>query len=63
MALLLGFQFSLLQVPLMMGYGTIDLYTNLLCMGVGACSVVWFFICKAFLRFVIGDESANTKSM
>ena len=53
---LLGFQFCIAQVPLMLDYGTIELYTNLTCMGIGLCSVIWFVVCKALLKFVIGEE-------
>ena len=54
--LLLGFQFSLVYIPKLCGYGSIDELTNLLCMAVGACSVLWFFACKVLLRFVIGID-------
>ena len=55
---LLGFQFSIAQVPLMLGYSTIPIFSNLLCMGIGACSVVWFIICKIVLFFVLGSEDS-----
>jgi len=58
LVLLLGFQFSIAQVPLMLGYGTIPIFTNLLCMGLGACSVIWFIMCKIFLFFVHGGEDS-----
>ena len=49
--LLVAFQFALCYVPLMFGYATIDLYTNLACMGLGAGSVVGFAIYKILLQF------------
>ena len=55
---LLGFQFCIAQVPLMLGYGTIPIFTNLLCMGIGAGSVAWFVICKFFLLFILGGEDS-----
>ena len=56
--LLLGFQFSLVYVPRLTGFGSIGELTNLLCMAIGASSVLWFVACKMLLRFLIGiDET------
>ena len=57
--LLLGFQFALVTVPSMLGYGTIPLFTNLLCMGIGACGVVWFVATKAFLKYISLDDDRS----
>ena len=38
----------------MLGYDTIDLYTNLICMGLGAASLVWFSVFKVVLLFFTG---------
>jgi len=56
---LLGFQFSLCYVPSFFGFGSIDEYTNLVCMAVGAASVVWFMIAKISLRFFVEIEQAK----
>ena len=57
--LLLGFQFSLLYLPTFLGYKTIDEYSNLICMGLGAASLIWLFFCKAALRFFISKDDSN----
>lgn len=51
--LLLGTQFSLVYIPMALGFGTIHEYTNLVCMALGALLVVWVIFCKATLRFFI----------
>ena len=51
---MLGFQFAICYVPMMLGYDTIDLYTNLICMGLGAASLVWFSVFKVVLLFFTG---------
>lgn len=53
---LLSFQFAICAVPLMFGYGTIDIYTNCLCVAIGACSVVWLTSWKIIMRFILGGE-------
>lgn len=53
---LLGFQFAMCAVPLTLGYGTIPMLTNALCMAIGACSVVWFTAFKAVMLFFMGGE-------
>ena len=59
--LLLGFQFSLCYVPQLLGFGSIPEYTNLLCMAMGACSVVWFTAWKVAMRFIAGSDDAVSK--
>ena len=39
---------------MLLGYDTIDLYTNLICMGLGAASLVWFSVFKVVLLFFTG---------
>lgn len=53
---LVAFQFAVCAVPLMFGYGTISMYANLICLGLGACSVGWFTAWKAIMLFVLGGE-------
>ncbi len=54
--LLLGFQFSLCYIPMIFGYGTMGSLVNLLCMAMGACSIVWFTFWKAVMLFIVGRE-------
>ena len=56
--LLLGFQFSLVYIPKIFDYGTMHELTNLLCMAMGAGSIVWFTFCKLFMFFVVGRDDA-----
>lgn len=56
LVLLLGFQFSLCYIPKLAGFGSIPELTNLLCMTIGACSVVWFTFWKAVMLFIVGRE-------
>ena len=53
---LLAFQFAVCASPVMFGYGTIELYTNLICLGLGICSAGWFTVWKAIMLFVLGGE-------
>lgn len=53
---LIGFQFSVGAIPLILGYGTISMYTNMICCGIGAFSVGWFTGWKAIMRFILGGE-------
>jgi len=53
---LLGFQFAICAVPTIFGYGTIEMYTNLICMAIGASSVLWLTMWKAIMRFILGGE-------
>ncbi len=55
---LLGFQFSLVYIPKIFDYGTMHELTNLLCMAMGAGSIVWFTLCKLFMFFVVGRDDA-----
>jgi hypothetical protein len=59
MVVLLGFQFSLPYIPMITGFGSITTLTNLLCMAIGAVSIIWFWLCKILLRFLIGIDSAK----
>ena len=61
--LLCGFQFGLVALPAALGYGTITPISNLLCLGMGACSTIWFVACKVLLKFIIGDEKKLHASM
>ena len=54
--LLVGFQFALCYVPIMFGYTTVDLYTNLACMCLGAGTVIWFASFKALIQFFNGPN-------
>lgn len=53
---LLTFQFSICAIPLVLGYGTISMNANLLCLGVGAVSVGWFTAWKTIMYFILGGE-------
>lgn len=53
---LLAFQFAVCAIPVMFGYGTIEMYTNLICLGVGAVSVGWFTAWKGLMMFILGGE-------
>ena len=52
MIAMLGFQLVLCYVPIVLGYNTIDIYTNLICMGLGAFSVVWFGLFKILIQLI-----------
>ena len=60
LVILVGIQFCICEVPLLFGYGTIPLYTNLLCMAIGGCIVAWFMLCKLLLRFIMGGEDLTS---
>jgi hypothetical protein len=58
MMLMICFQFFICYIPLVVGYSSIDIMTNLACMGVGVLSVVWLVATKMVLTLLIGDRDA-----
>ena len=46
LGIMLIFQFVLCYAPKFLGYNTIDIFTNLICMGLAALSLVWFGLFK-----------------
>lgn len=59
LALLLIFQFSIVYVPRIFGYGSLNEWSNLLCMAIGGGSCLWFAFCKSILRFAVGVENTG----
>ena len=58
---LLGFQYGVACIPTLFDYGTIGYYENLLCMAVGAGSLVWYTLLKMFIWLIkgSGDHKVN----
>lgn len=60
--LMLCFQFFICYVPEAFGYTTIDVYTNLACLGIGAGSVAWFIASKLLIHMALLSRSDSLGS-
>ena len=60
---MLALQFSFAYLPLIAGYGSISTYPNLLCMAVGASSVLWFILCKIFMRLIVSTNNPERRAL
>ncbi len=59
--MLLSFQYGIVLLPKLFNYGTIGYYENLLSMGVGAGSIVWFLLIKTFIWLIKGSGDQKVR--
>lgn len=55
--ILVGVQFLICYIPSTLGYGSISIVTNVLCMGLGALSVIFFTLFKCACYLMMGGDS------